>query len=222
MGEDAMSGRTARGGRGRGAKTRRQLAPALLLSVVAHLGMAIIVILSLRPADAPRSQAIDLWLAPAVRAPPRRVAPPVLVAADKARPAAPSPSPSPSSSAASPTPIRGNAAPQGAPPPPTPGVSLAPGLRTALGCSHAGFLRLTAQEQARCAEQLGAGADRVASLSGLPADKRAAYAASLDYNPVLLSMPVKGCKPRMVTQQDGALGAQRTAVVAGISCVLRF
>jgi hypothetical protein len=102
------------------------------------------------------------------------------------------------------------------------GIDLGRALRTRLGCGPADHFHLSEQEQLACHDRLARGAAQVAALSGVPADKRAAFEAAGQYAPVLGRKAVKGCRPLVTEKIDQVGGQGKQDVTASVSCGTPF
>ena len=104
-----------------------------------------------------------------------------------------------------------------------------PALRLGVGCAHAEFMQLTAEERAACRDRLasrGAG-DRDYAAAGIDPKVRAAFdarrkAETFLRSPFLSAMPKKGCRPRVTEHDAAAFGKSQPDVTFQATCVVNF
>jgi hypothetical protein len=179
-------------------------------SVAAHLVLLAIALWSLRTlAPPPEPQGVQVQLVPPFRPLVRPSARRKLRSAVPA-PAAPSPPPA-RAGAALPSPPAPSAEEDAA------GAARAT-LRAALGCAHADFLNLSAEERQRCREKAAGNPEDAATLA-LNLDPRGLYYRDPNAEPYLIRKPKNGCKIRAAGDRvpDG-----RQGVASGITCGKTF
>lgn len=110
---------------------------------------------------------------------------------------------------------------------PAPPAELARALRGAVGCGHAGYLRMSAAERQACETRMAGRAGSDGPAFGADPRKRAAFdlaAKKEDFlqEPFLAERPSKGCKPRVFEHESGVVGRAPPNWTASVACAAPF
>ena len=113
--------------------------------------------------------------------------------------------------------------------PPPANEAAPPALRLGVGCAHAEFMQLTAEERAACRDRFAsrAAGDRDYAAAGINTKVRAAFdarskAETFLRSPFLSAMPKKGCRPRVTEHDAAAFGKSQPDVTLQATCVVNF